>query len=99
MAPVSTAERAALEAFFKGKRGECKLIEHPPDADCADRHGTFYVGLGRVCLCVVYLSASAHPRARLGTGWRRASSCQRISIASAGRLLSHVHVPGGYIHM
>ena len=30
MAPVSAAEKAALDAFFKGKRGERKLIEHPP---------------------------------------------------------------------
>ena len=28
MAPVSSAERAALEAFFRGKRGARKLIEH-----------------------------------------------------------------------
>ena len=27
MAPVSTAEKAALDAFFKGKRGERTLIE------------------------------------------------------------------------
>ena len=30
MAPVSAAEKAALDVFFKGKRGERKLIEHPP---------------------------------------------------------------------
>ena len=30
MAPVTGAERAALDAFFKGKRGERVLIEHPP---------------------------------------------------------------------
>ena len=30
MAPVGSAERAALDAFFKGKRGERVLIEHPP---------------------------------------------------------------------
>ncbi len=33
MAPVSVAEKAALDAFFKGKRGERVLIEHPPNAD------------------------------------------------------------------
>ena len=30
MAPVTGAEKAALDAFFKGKRGERVLIEHPP---------------------------------------------------------------------
>ena len=30
MAPVTGAEKAALDAFFKGKRGERALIEHPP---------------------------------------------------------------------
>ena len=32
MAPVGAAEKAALDAFFKGKRGERVLIEHPPSA-------------------------------------------------------------------
>ena len=30
MAPVGAADKAALDAFFKGKRGERSLIEHPP---------------------------------------------------------------------
>ena len=36
MASVTSGEKAALSAFFKGKRGDRKLIEHPPGADCAD---------------------------------------------------------------
>lgn len=32
MAPVSAAEKAALDAFFKGKRGERKLIEPVAEA-------------------------------------------------------------------
>ena len=32
MAPVSAAEKAALDAFFKGKRGERVLIEPVADA-------------------------------------------------------------------
>ena len=47
MAPVSPAERAALEAFFKSKRGDRTLIEQSADAFAGyfgDKGTTVYAG-------------------------------------------------------
>ena len=57
MAPVTAAERAALDGFFRGKRGARALIKASADAlttyfaDKGDKRDAFARGmLGRVCL-------------------------------------------------
>ena len=51
MAPVSAAEKAALDAFFKGKRGERVLIEHPPSADLEWTNAERWRQGDKPCVC------------------------------------------------
>ena len=67
MAPVSGAEKAALDAFFKGKRGERVLIEHPP-ARGLGYGPTRWTRVQSVTVCILFvlfcLSARARPAHR-----------------------------------
>ena len=83
MAPVSAAEKAALDAFFKGKRGERVLIEHPPARGLGYGPTRWtWVRSETVCVCAcACLFVRACPTGAPSLGVRRASSYQRIRLS------------------